>query len=156
MKKLFLAVMAIGMAANVQAQNNVKCNEQDSAGCCKQSAEMGNQSGHRGHGPFMPFGSLKERTEHMTKHFGLTPDQKAKVQKLNEEYADIFTPKMKPGEAPNAQSKQGARQQLSEEILAKRKEYREKLSEILTDEQRQKMQRPHHPGHGNRPAQPAK
>ena len=130
----------------------------------------------------------EQMTERMAKDLNLTDAQKAKVTALNTEYKDVVAgPGMgrghrgpRPGAKPDGQT--GATQQQGKQMKAKaerpqltdeqkaqmkqqmekRKEYDQKLKQILTDEQYQNWQKhqkrrgPHGPRGGQRPEKAAK
>lgn len=105
----------------------------------------------------------EERTEKMAKHLDLTPEQKTKVLALNKEYQDIQKgprmggprpPKSKNDAQTGATEQRPERPQLTDEQKAemkkqmeRRREFNDKLKEILTAKQYEKFQKKFHHGH---------
>lgn len=137
------------------------CKQGEKKDCCKQEGKDMKKK------PRMQM-TPEQRTERMSKKLGLTGEQKAKVQALNTEYADVLKePGMRGPHAHKSaatdgttgateqkapqqagQDEQHQRPQLTEEQrsqmrqnMEKRKEYEGKLKEVLTEEQYKEYQK---------------
>ncbi len=144
MKKFFLTMVALLSMTAMMAQNDNKCEQ-------KAPKQL----------------TPEERTEKMAKDLSLTAEQKTKVLALNKEYQDIQRgprmggprpPKSKNDAKTGASEQRPERPQLTDEQKAemkkqmeRRREFNDKLKDILTAKQYEKFQkRSHHGHHGHK------
>lgn len=147
MKKVILMMVALLSMTAVQAQESDNKQQQ-----------------FRGPRQLTP----EQMTERMTNELQLTDEQKTKVLALNKEYEKVIAgpgmrgprpqkPDGESGATAQNDQKRPERPQLTDaqkedmkQRFEKRKEYEQKLKEVLTDDQYKKYQkmRPKHHGHG--------
>ena len=110
MKKLALEFMAMVVVSVASAQNYDKKQCDKSDNCCKKEQKVTDQCEQQ-HGQHIGV-TPEQRTERMTKRFGLTEEQAQKVLELNKKYASTFGQSMQMGRTGNKrQPKEGMQRQ---------------------------------------------